>query len=157
MKNIIVTSIAAISCLTIGGCASTPKPEKVCTSEWISKRSEKALDRIESKAGRSIKALTKAAESWARGKKPNLFQMMALQNSFKGLEKELKYGRGMKDLKTLASTCENPKIITDAMGGFLRKQGLPDNMIKFIEGFEPYQRLISPNIEALKTAQLLTE
>ena len=157
MKNITVTFIAALTCLTITGCATAPKPEQICTSEWISKRSDKALDRIESKAGQSIKALTKAAESWARGKKPNLFQMLALQNSFKGLEKELKYGRGMKDLKTLASTCNNPKIISDAMAGFLRKQDLPESMIRFIEGFEPYQRLISPNIETLKTAQLLTQ
>ena len=99
-------------------------------------------------------ALTKAAESWSRGKKPGLFQMLALQNSFKGLEKELKTGRGMKDLKTLASTCNDPEIISDAMGGFLRERNLPPQMINFIESSEQYKRLIAPNPGTQKTAQL---
>jgi len=157
MKKIVLSLVSLTLAASVSGCATTPDPEVVCTSEWISKRSDKALDRIESKTGRSIKALSKAAESWMRGKKPNFIQMLSLQSSLKGLEKELKHGRGMKDLKTIASTCNNPKIISDAMGGFLRRQDLPENMINFIEGFPLYQQLIAPNSETLKTAQLLTE
>ena len=153
-KTAFISSLIAIS---LASCATAPKPEIVCTSEWIGERSEKAIDRIESKAGRSINALTKAAESWSRGKKPGLFQMLALQNSFKGLEKELKTGRGMKDLKTLASTCNDPEIISDAMGGFLRERNLPPQMINFIESSEQYKRLIAPNPGTQKTAQLLTQ
>jgi len=43
------------------------------------------------------------------------------------------------------------------MGGLLRKQDLPDNMINFIENFEPYRRVITPDAVPLKTAQLLTD
>jgi len=117
----------------------------------------KALNNIETKAGSSIKALSKAAQSWSKGRTPNLFQMLALRNSFKGLENELRNGRGMKDLKTVASTCNDPKIISDTMGKLLRKQDLPPNLIDFIENFEPYQRLITPEPDILKTAQLLTK
>lgn len=150
MKKLTFIALAVILSISVTSCATAPKPEKICTSEWIGKRSDKALDRIQSKAGKSIKALTKAAESWSRGKKPGLFQMMALQSSFKGLEKELKHGRGMKDLKTMAATCNNPKIVSDAMGNFLRRQDLPENMIKFIEGFAPYQQLITPKPDSIK-------
>jgi len=117
MKNIIktLTCVALVASLT--ACASTPKPEEICTSEWISKRSVKAIDSIEKRAGSSIKALTKAAQSWANGKQPGLFQMLALQNSFKGLEKELKTGQGIKDLRLLSSTCNDPEIVSKAMGG----------------------------------------
>lgn len=157
MKNFIKTSLCALTVAALSACATAPDPAEICTSEWIGKRSDKAIASIESKAGRSIKALTKAAESWSKGKKPNFIQMLALRNSFSGLEKELTTGRGMKDLKTLASTCNDPNIISKAMGGLLRKQDLPDNMINFIENFEPYRRVITPDAVPLKTAQLLTD
>ena len=154
MTNIIRTSLLTLATVTMSACASTPKPEEICTSEWISKRSVKAIDSIEKRAGGSIKALTKAAQSWAKGKQPGFFQMLALQNSFKGLEKELKTGQGIKDLRLLSSTCNDPEIVSKAMGDLLRRQDLPDNVINFIEGFEPYMRLITPQIDPQKTAEL---
>jgi len=157
MKNFILVSVSIITVTSISACSTIPKAEEVCTTEWISKRTGKALNNIETKAGSSIKALSKAAQSWSKGRTPNLFQMLALRNSFKGLENELRNGRGMKDLKTVASTCNDPKIISDTMGKLLRKQDLPPNLIDFIENFEPYQRLITPEPDILKTAQLLTK
>lgn len=156
MKKILLTSLSFITIVSISGCATAPEPEEICTSEWIGKRSTQAIGKIESKAGRSIKALTKAAESWSKGKTPSFFQMLALQNAFKGLEKELTSGVGMKDLRTLAKTCNDPQIVSDAMSNLLRKQNLPDNVINFIENFEPYQRLLRQQIDIQKTAYLLT-
>ncbi|WP_026940770.1 hypothetical protein [Hellea balneolensis] len=137
--------IIALTALSLSACATAPDPEKVCTSEWISKRSDKAISRIEKKAVRSIKPLKKAGEKWAQGKTPNPIQLFMLSNSLKSLEKELKNGQGIKDLKMLSATCNDPKIISNAMDGFLRKQGLPDNIIKFIEGVGIYQQLIAPD------------
>lgn len=144
MNHLIALLSLAIISTTLAGCATAPDPAKVCTSEWISKRSDKAISRIESKAARSLNSLQKAGKSWSKGKTPNPFQMLMLSNSLKSLEKELKNGQGIRDLKTLSATCNDPKIISDAMGGFLRKQGLPDNIINFIEGMGIYQDLISP-------------
>jgi len=152
MKNFAtLVSITVIS-LSVTGCATAPDPAKVCTSEWIGMRSDTAISRIESKAGRSLKSLQKAGKSWAKGKTPNPFQLLVLSNSLKSLEKELKNGRGIKDLKTLSATCNDPKIISDAMGGFLRKQGLPDNIINFIEGMGLYQDIIKPDPTVLDRA-----
>jgi len=152
MKHLTTLLFIALISISVTGCATAPDPAKVCTSEWISKRSNKAISRIESKAGRSLKSLQKAGKSWAKGKTPNPFQMLMLSNSLKGLEKELKSGRGIKDLKILSSTCDDPKIISDAMGGFLRKQGLPDNIINFIEGMGIYQELIKPDTNGTNRA-----
>jgi len=152
MKHIIALLALAIISPLITGCATAPDPAKVCTSEWIGKRSDKAVSRIESKAGRSLKSLQKAGKSWSKGKTPNLIQMALLSRSLKGLENELKNGRGIKDLKTLSATCNDPKIISDAMGGFLRKQGLPDNIINFIEGMGLYQEIIKPDQAVLDRA-----
>lgn len=152
MKHFISLISLAILSASIAGCATAPDPAKVCTSEWIGKRSDKAISRIESKAGRSLKSLRKAGNSWSKGKTPNPFQMLMLSNSLKSLEKELKNGQGIKDLKTLSATCDDPKIISDAMGGFLRKQGLPDNIINFIEGMGIYQDLLKPEPAILNRA-----
>jgi len=152
MKHISALLSIAILSTSIAGCATAPDPAKVCTSEWIGKRSDKAISRIESKAGRSLKSLQKAGKSWSQGKTPNPFQLLLLSNSLKGLEKELKNGQGIRDLKTLSATCNDPKIISDAMGGFLRKQGLPDNIINFIEGMGLYQEIIKPDPAVLNPA-----
>ena len=146
MKHLTILLSVSFMAISVTGCATAPDPAKVCTSEWIGERSNKAISRIESKAGRSLDSLQKAGKIWAQGKTPNPFQLLALSNSLKGLEKELKNGRGIRDLKTLSATCNDPKIISDAMGGFLRKQGLPDNIINFIEGMGIYQELIKPDL-----------
>ncbi len=152
MKTFYTLLITVFLSATITGCATAPDPAKVCTSEWIGERSDKAISRIEKKAARSIKPLKKAGEKWAQGKKPNIVQQALLFRSLKGLEKELKNGQGIRDLKTLSATCNDPKIISDAMGGFLRKQGLPDNIINFIEGMGLYQDLIAPDPTVLNRA-----
>lgn len=145
MKHLAVLLSFSVMSFSLTGCATAPDPAKVCTSEWIDKRSDKAINRIQSKAGGSLKSLKKAGESWAQGKKPNAIQLWGLQRSLKGLEKELTSGQGIKDLKILSATCNDPKIISDAMGGFLRNQGLPDNIINFIEGMGLYQEIIKPD------------
>ena len=152
MKLLIPLLSLAILSTTITGCATAPDPAKICTSEWISKRSDKAISRIESKAERSLKSLQKAGKSWSKGKTPNPFQMLMLSRSLKSLEKELKNGQGIRDLKTLSATCNDPKIVSDAMGGFLRKQGLPDNVINFIEDMGIYQDLITVDPSDLNRA-----
>jgi hypothetical protein len=152
MKHLLSAALMTAFTVSALGCASAPDPAKVCTSEWIGTRADKAVSRIERKAGKSLRSLKKASESWSRGKTPNPFQMLMLSSSLKSLEKELTNGRGIKDLKTLSATCDDPKIISDAMGGFLRKQGLPDNIINFIEKMSLYQRLIAPEPITVKPA-----
>ena len=145
MKNFRIILTLAFTALTATACSTTPDPAVVCTSDWISARSDKAINEIEKKSSRSLKALKSAAESYANGKTPNFLQLLSLRSSLTSLEKELKSGQGIKDLRTLSKTCNDPKIISDAMGGFLRKQGFPENMVNYIEGLRQYQDLLSPD------------
>ena len=61
----------------------------------------------------------------------------------KSLERQVKNGRGMRDLKTVARTCNDPKILTESLTGFMRDQGLPDNMINFVTQLPAYQSIIA--------------
>ncbi len=145
MKNMILRSIMTISAVYLAACASTPDPAKVCTSEWIGERSDKAISKISGKSSSSLKALKKASESWVKGEEPSFFTLLALNNATKSLRNELTNGQGIKDLRTLSKTCNDPKLISDAMGDFMRDQGLSERMIAFIEKLEIYQNAIAPD------------
>jgi len=140
---------SVVMILGLSSCATTPDPAKICTSEWVSERSEKAMSRIESKAKPALRNLSKAAQDWAKGKQPGPFQMLALNSSVKSLVKELETGRGMKDLKTVSRTCNNPDIIKTAMTDMMRNNGLSERMINFVEGLPLYDKLTAPDNNAV--------
>jgi len=138
-----VSTLAALSATMLGACASTPNPAKVCTSDWISARADKAIESIEDRSKTSLKALTKASKSLADGKKPGIFQQLALLNALNGMKKELTRGRGIQDLKTVAKTCNDPNIVKNAMRGLMKRQGVSDTFISRVENSPIYQGLVS--------------
>lgn len=143
MKRIFQTLIIVPALSILGGCASTPDPAEICSAEWITPRATKAVNKIEKRAGSSIKTLGKVSKTWASGKTPNLFQMMALRNSLRKMEKELTNGQGIRDLRTVAKTCNDPDLIKDSMNDLLERQGVSDGLIKWMESNPIYERLIS--------------
>jgi len=145
----IITALSA-SILALSACATTANPEKVCTADWVSKRSDKAMSNIERKAKPALRKLGKAAQSWASGKKPGPIQLWSLQGSVNSLTKELETGRGMRDLKTLAKTCNNPEIVTKAMTNMMRDNGLSQGMIDFVERLPQYKELILKDISNMR-------
>ena len=56
--------------------------------------------------------------------------------------RELESGRGIRDLKTLANTCNDPNIVTGAMTNLMRENGLSQWMIDMIEDLPRYRDLI---------------
>lgn len=126
----------------ISGCATAPDPAEVCTAEWITPRTASAVDDITKSSSSALKALKRVGETYAAGKTPGPLQLLSLSSSMKSLERQVKNGRGIRDLKTLASTCNDPAIVTDTLTGFMRDQGLPDNMINFVTQLPVYQSII---------------
>ncbi len=137
--------IIALSTATLfmSACATIPyDPVKVCSAEWIKPRAERAVGLIEQDARSVIKALRKNSESYAEGKTPGPFQLLALTLAVNNLEKEIKNGRGIKDLRILQNTCDDPNVISDALTEFMQDQGLPSGLINFIQSFDAYQDLL---------------
>ena len=127
----------------VSACASTPDPAEVCSAEWITPRATKAVNKIEKRATSSIGTLRKASETLAKGKTPGLLQMIALNNALNKMKKELTNGQGIRDLKTVARTCNDPGIIKDSMRSLLERQGVSDSFIQTIESSPIYESLIS--------------
>ncbi|MEP6342906.1 MAG: hypothetical protein ABJ275_06275 [Maricaulaceae bacterium] len=127
----------------LSSCATAPDPAEVCTAEWIKPRTTRAVDDITKSSSSALKSLRKVGETYAAGKTPGPIQLLLFANSMKSLERQVKNGRGIRDLKTLANTCNDPKIVTDTLTGFMRDQGLPDNMIDFVTRTPAYQSIIA--------------
>ncbi len=127
----------------LSACASTPDPAEVCSAEWITPRANKAVSKIEKRAGSSIKTLSKVSQSWAEGKTPGPFQMFALSSAVNKMKKELTNGQGIRDLRTVAKTCNDPQLIKDSMRDLLERQGVSEKLIGWMENNPIYESLVS--------------
>lgn len=151
MKN---NALLSLTSLLLIGCSTTPDPAKICTSEWIAPRAEKAISRIEKKTRPAIKAIMSVGESFAEGKSPNIFAMMNVRSSFESLEKELTQGRGIKDIKLLASTCNDPDLLQQSVRAVFEKHGISDKVLDSVENLDFYKRILEKNLEAFKNMNL---
>lgn len=137
------TLLLAPALLLLSGCASTPDPAEVCSAEWIAPRATKAVDKIEKRAKSSIRTLSKVSQTWASGKTPGPLQMIALSRALDKMKKELTDGQGIRDLKIVAKTCNDPEIIKDSMRDLLERQGVSDSLIQRVENSPIYQSVIA--------------
>ncbi|MEP4052005.1 MAG: hypothetical protein ABJN22_07160 [Litorimonas sp.] len=143
MKLTLRSFIAIPVFAMLSACASTPDPAEVCSAEWIAPRATKAVGKIEKRAKSSIKTLRKVSETWASGKTPGPIQMFRLSNALDKMKKELTDGQGIRDLKIVAKTCNDPEIIKDSMRDLLERQGVSDSLIRRVESRPIYESLIS--------------
>ncbi len=133
-------------------CASTPDPAEVCTTEWIKLRAEKAVTELLDDTQGAVKSMRKVTAKYVEGKTPGPLQLFALSNSLKSLEKELTRGRGIRDLRTLAKTCNDPKIVMDGMSTFMDNLGLPDRLRAIVQAMPKYQELLAEQLQGLGKA-----
>ena len=143
MKILFRSLVCLPALILLSACASVPDPAEVCTAEWISKSATKAVDSIEKSAKSSFKTFRDVSETWASGKQPGFFQLIALNGAMNKMKKELTRGQGIKDLKTVAKTCNDPNIIKTSMHDLLERQGLSNNLIGWIENSPIFESIIS--------------
>ena len=142
MKLALLKSAALITIFSLGACATTPDPAEVCTSEWIAPRAERAMDDFERDTKKIFKTFRKSADRMQDGGSLGPLQMFSMMNSLSSLAKKFENGRAMRDMRTLAQTCDDPNLIKDAMTDFMRKKGISDKFINFVNGLEQYRELL---------------
>lgn len=118
--------------IVLSACSTTPDPAEVCTAAWVEPRADRAVERIETRLDKTLRAFRSVGESWMNGRTPGPIQMFRLSNSAKDLEKELTDGRGVRDLRLLASTCNDPNLIREQVYTLLDREGLPVPLIDFL-------------------------
>ncbi len=133
--------------LILQACASTPDPVKVCSAEWIAPRVERHMADFEKNTRKIFRTFEKTAKDYSSDGKVKPLQMFAMMNSLKSLKNKFENGRAMKDMRTLATTCDDPELIKNAMIGFLRKKGFNDRFIQFLNDLEQYKKLLEIGIK----------
>lgn len=141
MKTTAIFGIVAPLFL-LSACASTPDPAEVCSAEWIKPRADRAMNDFKKDAGSTFKTMEKAASKLVKGDNIGPLQMFSIMSSLNRLGNTFENGRGMKDMRTLASTCNDPELIKSAMTNFMREQGISDRFITFLNGLREYQQLL---------------
>ncbi len=138
--------------LATSACTTVPDPAKVCSAEWVAPRAERAMSDFKRDTRSIFRKLKKTGNKLQDGGKIGPLQMFSLMNSLSSLGKKLENGRAMRDMRTLAKTCDNPQLIKNAMTDFMRQQGIDEKFIQFLNGFEAYTRLLEtgeiPDIKA---------
>ena len=142
---------AIIGTFILSGCATAPTAEEICTPTWIAPRVDNAADRIETRLDDTLKALTSAGESWLSGQSPGPLQIIRLSSAAKKLEREIEDGQGIRDLRLIARTCNDPELIRTQIYALLDRQGVSSQMTDFLEQTGVMQEIISVAEGELRT------
>ena len=129
-------------CLAISACTTVPDPAEVCSAEWIKPRAERAMSDFKKDTRPIFRKLKKSAKSLDNGKSLGPLQMLSLMNSINKLANKVENGRAIGDLRTLANTCDDPKLIQEAMTDFMRGQGINEKFISFLNTLPPYLEML---------------
>lgn len=123
-----------------GGCA-TADPDVVCTANWIERRTDRAVAELTRDTRGAVGALLEVGEAYASGDGPGVFSLLRLRGALDALESELTEGRGVRDLRLLARTCDEPELVARGLGRWLDAQGLPSAVRDLVEGTDWLERL----------------
>lgn len=143
MKHLLRHTFLASAMVVLGACASTPDAAEICSAEWIAPRADKAVAKIEKRAGSTLKNLSSALVDLTAGKSPNFLELWTLNRSVTKLKKELTSGQGIRDLKTVATRCNDPQIVKDSMRSMMQRQGISNDLLTRIESNPIYQSVVS--------------
>lgn len=142
MRSFILVLALSSATVILPACATAPKPAEVCSSEWIAPRADRAMNDFKKDTTSIFKKLRKAGESLADNGSVGPIQMFFLMNSIKSLGNKFENGHAMRDMRTLASTCNDPELIKSAMTDFMREQGIDERIVNFLNGFEAYTQML---------------
>jgi len=148
MKTKTLLTTIIIASLSLGACTTTPDPVEICSAEWIEPRIERAMNEFERDTSKTFKKFRKAADSLQDGGSIGPLQLFSIMNALSSLTDKFENGQAIRDMRTLAQTCDDPKLIKNAMTDFMRSKGLPENFISFINGIDEYQKLLNTNMRS---------
>ena len=123
--------LLAPALLLLPACA-TYDPDVVCTADWIGTRADRAVGEIERDTAGVIRSFRRVAEDYADGDRPGPLALLSLTRSVDRLKRELTDGRGIRDLRVLGKTCDDPLIVARGLDTWLDRQGLGPNITSLI-------------------------
>lgn len=100
------------------------------------------MERLESRTAKAFRALRRVGADYVAGDTPGPFALLRLRNAVEDLEDEFRHGRGAKDLRLLARTCDDPDLVRNAVSDLLARQNVPDRVVSFLRSSTLLDRMI---------------
>lgn len=132
----------ASSLLVTAACASQPKPEEICTAEWIKPRVDAALDDFRGESGSVLAELRSAGEKASKDESAGLMGTVEVMMNLVKLASSFQSGQTFEDLNTLAKTCNDPDLVVSSFTGLMKEYDMPDSFISLLEQLGEFKTLL---------------
>ena len=120
----------------------TANPLVVCSADWISWRTDRAMQEFGRSSTSSLKTIRQVSRDYQTTGKFNAVQLISLANALNNLITDFRQSQALRDIQTLQNTCNDPTILKLAFTRFLYDQGAPQSLIDFLNEMDQYQRLL---------------
>ncbi len=126
--------------LLMTGCAK-PTPAEICSPEWIQPRVDKAMHAFDKNTRKSLRTLQKAGDTVKAGNAIGPLRMLSVLISLQSTLDQFVDGQALKDIRTIAKTCNDPELVTRSFRSFLKKKGVPGIVTDLLEDLQQFSTL----------------
>lgn len=147
MYKFFITTCMTSLMFGMSACTTIPDPAEVCSVEWVNLRADRAMKEFKRDTRSIFRKLKKTGSQLENGDNIGPLQMFSLMNAISNLGKKIENGQAMRDMRTLANTCDDPQLIKNAMTEFMREQGIDEKFIRFLNSFEAYTKLLDTGVK----------
>ncbi len=124
--------ILGLVVLLASGCATQAKPEEVCSSEWISKRTSAAMSEFERDVRPMMRTLRKSGSALQSGNFRGIQTARLLNAATKMLDR-MEKSQALKDVRLVGQTCNDPDLLITTFSQFMEDQGVPQQAIDMLK------------------------
>lgn len=133
--------LATIFSALIGGCAATP--QQVCSSEWIKPRTDAALADFRATTTDAWDRLQQAGEAAAQRGELGLAEQARVLLDLSRVLGSFKESQARADLRRLATTCNDPSLVSNALITTFEDYGVPSSYIALMRELDEFVELFT--------------
>lgn len=135
-------TLLAVILLFPMACANQPRPEEICTANWIKPRVDAALTDFRANTGDIMQSLSETADDVAgSGGSLGIMDKMSVLLSLTKLVGNFQGGQTLKDLNTLGRTCNDPELAVNALKGVLTEYKVPEPFMDLLENLDAFKAM----------------
>ena len=131
-----------LTLLLLSACASTPRPEEVCSASWIKPRTDAALGQFQSQTRDTWDRLRRTGEGAAERGTIGLVEKATVLLSLTSLVNDFQSSQALKDLRTLGQTCDDPDLVKNALLGTLEEYNVPQPYLNLLNELDAFVELL---------------
>ncbi len=133
---------ASLCTLLLAGCASTPRPEEVCSANWIKPRTDAALSEFRTSTSDIWDRLENTGKKAAENGKLSILERASVLFSLTRLVSSFQNSQALDDLQTLSKTCNDPQLVRTALSDTLTEYNVPQQYIDLLNELDAFTTLL---------------